>query len=526
MNWVEGQNKIFLESKGVWAEGIELITAPQLGIGVEDVWTNKYVYSAYQQGIFRARRELQKSGYKVPSIAESGGLGVALNQPMHIDRLGLVYSRTYEELKGINASMSSQISRVLSQGMAEGRNPRELAIILASTVMGPVGGLGITDTLGRFIPAARRAEIMARTEIIRAHHVATIQEYRNWGLEGVQVQGEWATVGDDRVCDECAELHGKVFPLDEIESMIPVHPQCRCIALPVEVKEDGEATMIAIDPVARNMDPDVAREYLGYKDTYRSWWDDIEKKYPDSWNELKQGLVSPFGADAAFYDSAKQIVKEMDPDIMNVLSAWKADAQNVGPLLLKRMATLLEKGKNLSTRYNLSSPAGTINIIESLTKTKLKDPKLDVLNDLFGGVPPGSLIKNKTGYLKLRAFNQAFMEKRGIEKVTLYRGVGGRGEGQALAEAIKSQKQNIAKEQFARTKFTYQEAPLVGFSDDKEAAQIFGSFKQGFAYEKEVSASDIFLHRDLLDGLLRGGMGEREYIVFGGDVSITLDKVF
>ena len=241
MSWFDRQEKLYLESKGLWSEGIQLITAPQLGIGVEDVWTNKYIYSGYQKGVFRARRELQKSGYKVPSIAESGGLGVALNQPMHIDRLGLVYSRTYEELKGINASMSSQISRVLSQGMAEGRNPRELAIILASTVMGPVGGLGITDTLGRFIPAARRAEIMARTEIIRAHHVATIQEYRNWGLEGVQVQGEWATAGDDRVCDECAELHGKVFPLDEIESMIPVHPQCRCIALPVEVKEDGEA---------------------------------------------------------------------------------------------------------------------------------------------------------------------------------------------------------------------------------------------------------------------------------------------
>lgn len=237
MDWIQTQNKLFLESKGVWTEGIELITAPQLGIGVENVWTNKYIHSAYQKGIFRARQEMKKVGYNVPSIGESGGLGVALNQPMHIDRLGLVYSRAYEELKGINASMSSQISRVLAQGMAEGRNPRELAVLLASTVMGPVGGLGITDTLGRFIPAARRAEIMARTEIIRAHHVATIQEYKNWGLEGVMVQAEWATVGDDRVCDECASLEGKIFTLEEIESMIPRHPQCRCIALPIEQKD-------------------------------------------------------------------------------------------------------------------------------------------------------------------------------------------------------------------------------------------------------------------------------------------------
>lgn len=240
MSWMERQNKIFVESAGIFHEGIQMITAPQLGIGVEDIWTNQYIYSAYQRGIARARQEMNKAGYPVPSIEQSGGLSIAMNQPMHIDRLGLVYSRTYEELKGITNSMSTQISRVLAQGIAEGRNPRELAIILAKTVTGPVGGLGITDTLGRFIPAMRRAEIMARTEIIRAHHIATIQEYRNWGLEGVQVQAEWATAGDDRVCDECASLEGKVFTLEEIENMIPRHPQCRCIALPLDMTSDGK----------------------------------------------------------------------------------------------------------------------------------------------------------------------------------------------------------------------------------------------------------------------------------------------
>ena len=52
-------------------------------------------------------------------------------------------------------------------------------------------------------------------------------------MEGVVVQGELQTAGDDRVCSRCAELQGQVFTLDKIEGMIPVHPQCRCIALPV-----------------------------------------------------------------------------------------------------------------------------------------------------------------------------------------------------------------------------------------------------------------------------------------------------
>ena len=74
--------------------------------------------------------------------------------------------------------------------------------------------------------------MLARTEVIRAHHIATIQEYRNWAIEGVIVKAEWMTAGDDRVCPKCEALQGKIFTLDEIELLIPLHPNCRCIALP------------------------------------------------------------------------------------------------------------------------------------------------------------------------------------------------------------------------------------------------------------------------------------------------------
>jgi SPP1 gp7 family putative phage head morphogenesis protein len=228
MEWLGRQEK----------EGIlQVTTRHQIGMGVEEAWTNKYVTSAYQKGILRGRRELIGAGFDAPAIELQGGMNVAFNQPFHLDRVGLLYSRTFQELKGVTASMDSQISRVLSQGMADGKNPREIARLLTKTISGPVGNLGITDTLGRFIPAERRAQLLARTEIIRAHHVATIQEYRNWGLEGVTVQAEWADAGDGRVCEECAGLTGQVFTLDQIESMIPLHPLCRCIALPAEVKK-------------------------------------------------------------------------------------------------------------------------------------------------------------------------------------------------------------------------------------------------------------------------------------------------
>lgn len=205
----------------------------QIGTGVEAMWTNMYLYDSYKRGVMRARYEMQRAGMQIPSVEDSGGLEIILGAPFHIDAMGLVFTRMFTDLKGITEAMDSIISRILAQGLADGDGPRLLARKIVSAINGKdLGTLGITDRLGRFMPASRRAEILARTEIIRAHHVATIQEYRNWGVLGITVKGEWRTAGDDRVCTECEKLEGKIFTLDEIEGLIPLHPQCRCIALP------------------------------------------------------------------------------------------------------------------------------------------------------------------------------------------------------------------------------------------------------------------------------------------------------
>ena len=224
MKWLQEQ-----VDKGI----ITVAEFEQIGTAIEGAWTNKYIYDSYKRGVIRARYEMKKAGLQIPSIDDMGGIDMVMQLPFHIDRVGLLFTRTFQELKGITAAMDSQISRILAQGMADGDGPRLLARKILSTINGTgVDKLGITDTLGRFIPARRRAEILSRTEIIRAHHVATIQEYRNWGVLGITVKGEWKTAGDDRFCERCASLEGKIFTLDEIEPMIPLHPQCRCIALP------------------------------------------------------------------------------------------------------------------------------------------------------------------------------------------------------------------------------------------------------------------------------------------------------
>jgi SPP1 gp7 family putative phage head morphogenesis protein len=212
---------------------VDVRTYQQVGASIEAAWTNLYIYDSYKRGLQRARQELIRAGYNVPSLDATGGIEVAMQNVWHAERVGLLFSRVYSDLKGVTAAMDTQISRVLSQGMIDGDGMLMIARKLVATINGTgMGELGITNTLGRFVPAARRAEMIARTETIRAFHLATIQEYRNWGIYNIIVLAEWRTAGDDRVCEKCASMNGKVFTLDEIEPMIPLHPQCRCIALP------------------------------------------------------------------------------------------------------------------------------------------------------------------------------------------------------------------------------------------------------------------------------------------------------
>ena len=202
-------------------------------------WTDIFITDSYKRGINRGRYEMGKAGWEVPKMVDTGGINASLFQPFHADRVGILYSRTFNGLKGITDAMDLQVSNVLAQGLIDGDAPVTLARKMRAVITGSgMGDLGITDTLGRFIPAKRRAEMLARTEIIRAHHQATIQEYKHWGAYGVKVQAEWSTAGYN-VCEQCAPMEGREFSLADIRGMIPYHPNCRCMALPL-LKKDAD----------------------------------------------------------------------------------------------------------------------------------------------------------------------------------------------------------------------------------------------------------------------------------------------
>ena len=62
MNWLQQQI-----DKGI----LEVGTFQQAGHSIESAWTNLYILDSYKRGVIRARYELKKAGYDVPSIEQT-----------------------------------------------------------------------------------------------------------------------------------------------------------------------------------------------------------------------------------------------------------------------------------------------------------------------------------------------------------------------------------------------------------------------------------------------------------------------
>ena len=211
----------------------QVVRYPRVRGGITKNWTNTYIAEAYKRGITSARANIKKDPKLMQKIGVSSddikltsrAIERAFNRPSHAERVEMLYIRTFNDLKGITETMSAQISQELAEGMLLGHHP----IVIARNISDRIDKIGI-----------HRATLLARTEVIRAHHQASVLTYKNYGLDNVKVEAEWVAEEDGRVCPLCAPLDGKIFTLDEIEGKIPVHPQCRCGIVPVVVDEEDD----------------------------------------------------------------------------------------------------------------------------------------------------------------------------------------------------------------------------------------------------------------------------------------------
>lgn len=184
-------------------------------------WTSTYIESSYKRGLMNAFAA-SKQGQLFDEDAanaktQEAFLRSAFNQPETLSKVQLLSTRSFEQLKGITSTMSSNMNRILAQGIADGRGPADIAREMSDNIDGLSRG---------------RAMVLARTELINAHAEGQLDTFEELGVEELGVKAEWSTAGDDRVCPQCAPMEGKVFSMQEARGMIPLHPQCRCSWIP------------------------------------------------------------------------------------------------------------------------------------------------------------------------------------------------------------------------------------------------------------------------------------------------------
>lgn len=95
-----------------------------------------------------------------------------------------------------------------------------------------VEALAMTSKPNKEIDKALKYLIMQTTHYAdKATAEAELQAMKDSGVKKVM----WLTERDDRVCDICYPLDGKVFDIDKTPP-IPQHYNCRCILIPVAKK--------------------------------------------------------------------------------------------------------------------------------------------------------------------------------------------------------------------------------------------------------------------------------------------------
>ena len=188
---------------------------------LEDQELDDLLTQAYIKGAKRSY-DLAKKPSLFPSAAFAAGAAAEFirtltTAPESKGNLGLIQFNATNQYRMVNTQLKQQISRIVSEGLISGLKSTEA-----------VSEIGIAiNSMDK-----TRAKLIARTETTRAHAEGQLDAFDALGLKNVGVRAEWSAAAD--ACPKCAPFDGQIFTLAEAHGLIPLHPNCRCLWLPVE----------------------------------------------------------------------------------------------------------------------------------------------------------------------------------------------------------------------------------------------------------------------------------------------------
>ena len=159
---------------------------------------------------------IDKLATKVFSIIDTNGLDFMLE-----------YNLTL--VGDVQRELTDSIQRTILNGIITGKGTDDIVRDLGKVVLDKDS---FRQAGGKtFSKAQYRMEMIARTEIIRAHNMGRQNFHQQVGIKKL----EWLAMGDERMCPVCKKMNGKVFPIDKFPPQ-PSHPHCRCVQIPVDLE--------------------------------------------------------------------------------------------------------------------------------------------------------------------------------------------------------------------------------------------------------------------------------------------------
>ncbi|MHB9037070.1 MAG: minor capsid protein [Armatimonadota bacterium] len=141
------------------------------------------------------------------------------------DALDFLANYTIVLIDDVGTELESGIKRTILSGIINGKGARDIVRDLGSVIEDKESFRNAGSKV--FSKAQYRMEMIARTEVLRAHNQGRIKFHKQVGVQKL----EWMTMEDERTCPVCGALDGKQFDIDKFPN-IPTHPMCRCSCLP------------------------------------------------------------------------------------------------------------------------------------------------------------------------------------------------------------------------------------------------------------------------------------------------------
>ena len=180
--------------------------------------------AAFRLGIYHGIEEFATAQLPVYRDLTPDGLDKLATKAFQIvdtDALDFLANYTTTLAGDVNRETTDGIMRTIRGAIATGKGVDDIVRDLGEVVKDKESFRNAGSKV--FSKAQYRMEVIARTEVLRAHNLGKLKFHQAVGIQRL----EWFTMGDERMCPTCGSLDGKQFPIDEFPAQ-PAHPQCRC----------------------------------------------------------------------------------------------------------------------------------------------------------------------------------------------------------------------------------------------------------------------------------------------------------